>query len=273
MRFPFLKKILSFNTLNTMKNIFSFGEKIKDFEVRVLNEREVRAGAGILFFFAMFSFMNAWLTGDFYNTKIFVIAFLIDFSIRIFINPKYAPSLILGRFFVKNQKPEYTGAVQKRFAWSIGFVLAISMFFLVVINSVIGPINLFICLACLTFLFFESAFGICIGCKIYNLFNTEKAKLCPGGACETPAKEEIQKINFWQIGIVILFLLFVIALPAFGMIPNNTVKNIPRDSHQNTNEIISNGDISPLNDDECKVPEWAIKIGHEEKWKLHHGCK
>jgi len=47
--------------------------------VRVLNEREVRAGAVILFFFALIAFMNAWLTGNFYITKVFVIAFLIFF--------------------------------------------------------------------------------------------------------------------------------------------------------------------------------------------------
>lgn len=137
-----------------MKNIFYFGEKIKGFDIRVLNEREVRASAGILFFFAMIAFMNAWLTGNFYITKIFVVSFLVDFFIRIFINPKYSPSLLFGRFFVINQKPEYVGAAQKRFAWGIGFILAITMFFLVVINNVIGPINLFICLSCLILLFF-----------------------------------------------------------------------------------------------------------------------
>jgi hypothetical protein len=100
-----------------MKNkIFSFGEKVEGFDVKVLNEREVRASAGILFFFAMISFMNALLLGNFYMTKIFVIIFMVDFFIRIFINPKFSPSLILGRFFVKNQKPEYVGAPQKKFA-------------------------------------------------------------------------------------------------------------------------------------------------------------
>ena len=42
-----------------------------------------------------------------------------------------------------------------------------------------------VCGLCLVFMFFESAFGICIGCKVYNLFNQEQAQLCPGGVCET----------------------------------------------------------------------------------------
>jgi len=256
-----------------MKNIFYFGEKIKGFDVRVLNEREVRASAGILFFFAMIAFMNAWLTGNFYITKIFVVAFLIDFSIRIFVNPKYSPSLIIGRFFVQYQKPEYTGAPQKRFAWIIGLILAITMFFLVVVNNVIGPINLFVCLACLTLLFFESAFGICIGCKIYNFFNKEKAKLCPGGVCEIQTKEDIQKINFSQIGITSLFIILVISLPTFGIIQNNELKNTSINQAKNTNTTLSNENVFVPEKDECEVPEWAIKIGHEEQWKLHNGCK
>jgi len=24
---------------------------------------------------------------------------------------------------------------------------------------------------------------------------------------------------------------------------------------------------------DCIPPQWAINIGHAEKWKLHHGCK
>ena len=63
-----------------------FGEKVEGYGVKVLNEREVRASAGILFFFALIAFLNAWLIGNFEIIKIFVIAFLLDFFIRIFIN-------------------------------------------------------------------------------------------------------------------------------------------------------------------------------------------
>jgi len=260
--------------MKTMKNIFYFGEKIKGFDIRVLNEREVRASAGILFFFAIISFMNSWLTGNFYYTKIFVVAFLVDFLIRIFINPKYSPSLIIGRFFVQNQKPEYVGAPQKRFAWAIGFILAITMFFLVVVNNVIGPINLFVCLACLILLFFETAFGICIGCKIYNLFNTEKAKLCPGETCEITAKDEIQKINFPQFTMVFLFIAFVITIPTFGIMQKDTFKSetISTNETRSINFVDENNLITNIKEG-CEAPEWAIKIGHEEQWKLHNGCK
>ena len=71
-----------------MNKLLTFGEQINGYEVPVLNEREVRASAGILFFLALIAFMNAWLVGDFRFTRVFVVAFLIDFSIRVFIHPK-----------------------------------------------------------------------------------------------------------------------------------------------------------------------------------------
>lgn len=112
---------------------FVFGQVKPEYAVPVLNERAVRAGAGILFFFAMASFMNAWLMGNFAPTRVFVLAFLFDFLVRLFVNPAYAPSLVMGQWLVRRQQPEWTGASQKRFAWAIGLLLALTMFFLVVV--------------------------------------------------------------------------------------------------------------------------------------------
>ncbi len=201
-----------------MKNHFYFWEKIKEYSVRVLNEREARAWAGILFFFAMIAFLNAFLIGNFYPIKLFIVAFLLDFIIRVLINPKYSPSLTLWRLFVSNQNPEYVWAPQKRFARAIWLVLAIIMFVWVVIQWTIWTINAIICLICLIFLFFESAFGICVWCKIYNLFNQEKAQLCPWWVCEIVKKEAIQKTNRIQILILILAIWLLFAVSATGLI-------------------------------------------------------
>ena len=251
-----------------MNKVFYFGEEISEFDVRVLNEREVRASAGILFSFAMIAFMNAWLSGNFYPTKIFVIAFLIDFTIRIFVNPKYAPSMILGRFAVRNQKEEYVGAPQKRFAWSIGFVLALAMLYLIVINNVIGPINLIICSTCLLLLFFESAFGICIGCNIYNLFNKEKAQLCPGGACDAIDEKGARRISLAQTAVVVLFLAVIASVGNLVAIRSNDVE-----SSEGGQKVVYEEHQKTATTDDCKVPDWASSIGHAEKWKLHHNCK
>lgn len=42
-----------------MAIFLQFGEDHPDYSVRVLNEREVRGAAGIMFLFAMISFMTA----------------------------------------------------------------------------------------------------------------------------------------------------------------------------------------------------------------------
>jgi hypothetical protein len=251
-----------------MSNLFEFGEQVNGYEVRVLNERAVRASAGILFLFAMIAFMNAWLMGNFQPTRVFVVAFLFDFTIRIFINPRYAPSLIVGQWIVRHQQAEYVGAPQKRFAWAIGFALALTMLYLMVINHVIGPINLIVCSACLLLLFFESAFGICIGCKIYNLFYRDKAQLCAGGSCEVPEKKH-STMSIAQFAMVCLFA-GVIAVSAKA-IYGTAQQNQTHDTQQSIPE--STTAIDPAEVERCKVPDFAKAMGHEEKWKLHHNCK
>ena len=245
--------------------LFQFGVEMPGYSVPVLNERAVRAGAGILFFFAIVAFMNAWLLGNFQTTRVFVVAFLIDFTLRIFVNPRYAPSLIVGQWFVRRQQPEYVGAPQKRFAWAIGFVLALAMLYLVVIKSVVGPVNLIVCSLCLLLLFFESAFGICLGCMVFNLFNRNQAQLCPGGVCEyTPAPGAGG--SFAQ-GLIVVAFLGVVGFVAAEVIHRDAAGDAP---------VARGADPATLDSAEaerCKVPEFAKALGHEEKWKLHNNCK
>ena len=243
-----------------MNRIFGFGETVPGYDVPVLNEREVRAAAGILFFFALVSFLNSWLMGNFRLTQIFVIAFLIDFSIRIFINPRYSPSMILGRLAVGKQVPEWVGAPQKRFAWAVGWVLAVTMFYLIVLNNVIGPINLIVCATCLTLMFFESAFGICLACKIYNAFSRQQAQHCPGGVCEVFTPHASQKVGAGGTAIMVMFLALVgfvgqhwFPAPAAD-VPMAPVTVAPAAAN-------------------CTPPDWAVAMGHAEMWKLHNNCK
>ncbi len=209
------------------KEYIYFGETVNGYDIPVLNEREARAGAGLLFMFAMISFLNSYLLHDFTFTKIFVTIFMVDFFIRIFINPKYAPSLILGRIFIQNQTPEYVGAPQKRFAWAIGFSLSVIMFFMIVIFEIMTPIKIVICILCLAFLFSETAFGICLGCIVYHWVYNKSPHYCPGDVCEMKQKEEIQKISKLQLTIVSIFLLIVVSFTTISLnqVPvNKTMK-------------------------------------------------
>ena len=245
-----------------MNNIFGFGERIEGYAVPVLNEREVRAAAGILFVFALVSFLNSWLMGNFRLTRIFVIAFLIDFTIRIFINPKYSPSMILARFAVKNQTPEWAGAPQKRFAWAVGWTLAVVMFYLIVLNNVIGPINLIVCATCLTLMFFESAFGICLACKIYNAFSRQQALYCPGGVCEVFTPHVSQRVGASGMAIVVTFLALI------GFVGEQWFP-----AAEATATVTVAGATAGTADPKCTPPDWAVAMGHAEMWKLHNNCK
>src|SRR5579863_998594 len=152
-----------------MKKVIQFGETVEGYNIPVLNEREIRAAAGILFLVIFLALMLILFNGDFLLAKYAITIFLTDFIIRVFVNPKYSPSLIIGRLIVRNQVPEYVGAKQKKFAWIIGVALSGIMFiFMVLINSY-SSITGIVFLMCFIFLFFKSAFGICLACKVYKI--------------------------------------------------------------------------------------------------------
>ena len=197
-----------------MKKIIQFGENVEGYDIPVLNEREIRAAAGILFLFMFISIQQA-AGGDFTMLKYAVIGFLVDILIRVLINPKFAPTLIIGRLIVRNQTPEYVGARQKKFAWKIGIALAGTMFILIVLVNSFSPITGLICFICLIFLFFESVFGICLGCKFYPLFFKDKVQYCPGEVCDIKSRHDIQKTSWSQIIIVVFFILFMALLVVF----------------------------------------------------------
>jgi hypothetical protein len=192
-----------------MKKIFKFGEDVKGYNIPVLNEREVRAAAGILFFATFTSLMFIVFKENYVPIKYVITLFFMDFLIRVFINPKFSPTLIMGRLVVRNQVPEYVGAPQKKFAWIIGIILSGTMFVFFIIVNAYSPITGIICLICLIFLSFESAFGICLGCKLYHLFYKDKAQYCPGEVCTVKQKQDIQKISLGQVFILLAFTAFI----------------------------------------------------------------
>jgi hypothetical protein len=110
-----------------------FGETVAGYDIPVLNEREIRGAAGILFLFMITSFLLIMFSANFILIKYFITVFMIDMAIRVFINPKYSPSLTIARFMVRNQTPLYVGAAQKKFAWYIGLTLSTAMFIHIVV--------------------------------------------------------------------------------------------------------------------------------------------
>jgi hypothetical protein len=209
-----------------MKNIIQFGESVEGYNIPVLNEREIRAAAGLLFLLLFTSILTVILTGSFLLLKYAITIFLTDIFIRVTINPRFSPSLILGRLIVRNQTPEYVGARQKKFAWKIGLALAIIMFALQVVVNAYSPITGLICFICLIFLFFETAFGICLGCKFYPLFFKDKVQYCPGEICDINSKQDIQKTSKSQLLIIAAFAVYIALIVYFF---NDGFSNAPYD--------------------------------------------
>ena len=193
-----------------MKKFLSeYGEHVPGYDVTVINEREARAAAGILFMLGMIVIFVGIGYNHIIVARVYLAFLFIDFTARM-ISPKYSPSLLLGKFVTRNQKPEYVGGLQKRFAWTLGWFISLPMMWWFVLHWDITFYKVMICVLCLFLMFFETAFGICIGCMIYKWLVREDPKHCPGGVCEVRTREPVQKFNPAQAliaGATVLFLL------------------------------------------------------------------
>ena len=189
--------------MNLKQFLWEYGEHVPGYDVTVINEREARAAAGILFMLGMIVIF----VGIGYNhvivARVYLAFLFLDFTARM-ISPKYSPSLLLGKLVVQHQKPEYTGGLQKRFAWTLGWLISIPMMDWFVLHWDITFYKVLICILCLTLMFLEAAFSICVGCMIYKMLIREKAQHCPGGVCEVRVKEPIQRFNPIQMMIAAL---------------------------------------------------------------------
>lgn len=261
--------------------IFQFGEDIDGYPIRVLNERAVRAASGLLLLGAMISFMNAMLLGNFQPTRFFVMVFMLDMAIRVFINPLFAPSMIVGGWVVRHQTPDWVGAPQKRFAWGIGLVLGVVMFWTMGINQIVGPINMLVCGTCLTLMFFETAFGICLGCKVYNLFHKEKAQLCPGGVCELPAAPP-KRLGLGKMAVLLAFVGYAVAAGQWvaatkpvGLSQFDDMATLEDMGVKGAGQpgAVSVAPADPAEAERCQVPAFAKAMGHEAMWKQHNNCR
>ena len=183
--------------MNLQSFLWEYGEKVPGYDITVLNEREARAAAGILATLGMIVIFVGIGYNHIIVARVYLAFLFIDFTARI-ITPKYSPSLLLGKFIVQNQKPEYVGGLQKRFAWSLGWLISLPMLDWFVLHWDITFYKVMICVLCLTLMILESAFSICVGCMIYKAFIDKDPQHCPGGVCEIRKKEPIQTFTFTQ---------------------------------------------------------------------------
>src|SRR5690242_7232558 len=88
---------------------------------------------------------------------------------------------------------EWVSARPKRFAWTLGLMMAGSM--AVITNiGIRGWTPRSICLVCLTLMWLESVVGLCVGCKLHAFLvrrgwrSPDPELVCAGGACELPQR-------------------------------------------------------------------------------------
>lgn len=179
----------------------------------VVNERVVRAGAGLMFAIGFFAFLGVYFVRDMEMAFWIVLVFWVDFLLKVFVGPRASYFLIIGKWLTKNQRPEYVGAIQKRFAWSIGVVFSTIVLSFLGYQLFLAPscvyngfiflegcfIPMFLCGVCLVFMWLESAVGFCVGCVIYKwlvargiMKREQYAPVCPGGVCDVE-KQKVKK--------------------------------------------------------------------------------
>lgn len=176
--------------------IFSFGETVADYSFKVMNEREVRAISGIMLLIGAIASINGFIFSRYYVLPYITGTLFYHFLISVLVNPKLSPITWLAKFMVRKQTPIYIGAVQKRFAWSLGAGLSGVIFTLSIFLNLTNDLSYFnpacmLCLICLLLMYLETAFAICVGCKLYfmairiKLINKpEVSPNCMGDSCK-----------------------------------------------------------------------------------------
>lgn len=161
----------------------TMGEWVDGIDVPVVNERAVRASAGLLFLGGFSAWLYGVITGDLQPMRAFGILFAVDMYVRLFLGTRFTPTLIIGTLITRPQRPEWVEARSKGVAWALGFTMALAGCLALGWLGLPAAVAQSICGVCLALLFMEAAFGVCLGCEIARRFRREKPTLCAGDTC------------------------------------------------------------------------------------------
>lgn len=187
-----------------------------------VNETEIRIATGITLVLGLFSLFLVLFKAEYSIPLVLVSLMVADFILKVFISPQLSIFGIIVRPFLRKWKEIWVGAVQKRFAWSIGIVLSALVLYCILLlgqyitpmewpqmiavtgilemtqinkaNStlIVTPMNptIIVCLICIIFMWSESVVGYCVGCSIYAWLVRKwwikgyANQNCIDGACE-----------------------------------------------------------------------------------------
>jgi len=159
------------------------GQWVGGIDVPVVNERAVRASAGLLFVVGFSAWLYSLITGDLQPMRAFGIVFAIEMYVRLFLGTRFTPTLVLGTLITRAQRPEWVEARSKTVAWGLGFGMALVGCLALGWLGLPAAIAQTICGICLALLYAEAAFGYCLGCEIARRFSRDKPTLCSGDTC------------------------------------------------------------------------------------------
>ena len=175
-----------------LRNLLSPPITLSGFDFPVVNERAVRASAGLLLLFGITSWFQLLYTGDISLMRAFSLIFTAELGIRVLLGVRWAPFMIAGSLLTRKQSAEWTELRPKETAWVIGMLYSsIVCFGLAWIPGLTLAALLAACGVCLVLLFFESAIGFCLGCWIHSRFTKTPPQLCASGSCAAPARRNL----------------------------------------------------------------------------------
>jgi len=99
---------------------------------------------------------------------------------------------VLGTLITRPQRPEWVDANSKRLAWGLGLGMALAGCLALGWLGLPAVIAQSVCGVCLSLLYIEAAFGICVGCELARRFSRKPPTLCAGDTCTyvPPARGE-----------------------------------------------------------------------------------
>ena len=165
-----------------------------------VNETEIRIATGITLVLGLLSLCLVLLKAEYSIPLVFVSLIVVDFALKVFISPRLSIFGSFVRLFLSKWEEIWVGAVQKRFAWSIGIVLsALVLYCILLLGQYVAPMEwpqmtavsgilqatqtniangalivtpmnptIMACLLCIVFMWSESVVGYCVGCHIYG---------------------------------------------------------------------------------------------------------
>ncbi len=156
----------------------------------VVDEHRARAAAGLTLAVGAVAFAVAVLDGATLGIRVVSVLFAIDFLVRVVDRLEHSPTGVVAGWLVRWQRPLSVSARPKRFAWTLGLVMATTMSVLTNLG-VRGIVPRSICVTCLVLMWAEAVLGLCLGCELHGLLmrrglvgHRDGYDVCTSGACE-----------------------------------------------------------------------------------------